>query len=95
MLIKNYFHSVMNALWKGYYFWAFCRWQILLIEYKELLLKNNIGFFTHEVEAANHRKFIILRAYYGGEKGWAMEGRFWALNSLIGKTDRYSVAVLL
>jgi hypothetical protein len=51
-------------------------------------LKNNIGFFTHEVEASEHRKFLILRTHYGeGDKGWAMEGRFWRLNSLIGKAD--------
>ena len=51
-------------------------------------MKNNIGYFTHEVEASEHRKFIILRTYYGeGDKGWAAEGRFWRLNSLIGKAD--------
>ena len=50
-------------------------------------MKNNIGFFSHEVDAYDHRKFIILRAYYGGEKGWAMEARFWVLNSLIGKAE--------
>jgi len=50
-------------------------------------MKNNIGFFTHEVGAYENGKFLILRAYYGGEKGWAMEAKFWALNCLIGKSD--------
>lgn len=50
-------------------------------------MKNNIGFFTHEVEAPEHRKFLILRSSYEGDKGWAMEARFWALNCLIGKAD--------
>lgn len=51
-------------------------------------MKNNIAFFTHEVDASGHRKFLILRTYYGeGDRGWAMEGRFWRLNGLIGKED--------
>jgi hypothetical protein len=55
-------------------------------------LKNNINFFTHEVCASEHRKFLILRTYYGeGDKGWAMEGRFWRLNSLIGKADECKI----
>jgi hypothetical protein len=50
-------------------------------------MKNNIGFFTHETDALDNRKFLILRTYYGGVLGWAMEARFWALNCLIGKAD--------
>lgn len=50
-------------------------------------MKNNIGYFTHEVGAPDHRKFLILRAYYGGTLGWAMEAKFWALNCLIGDAD--------
>jgi predicted Zn-ribbon and HTH transcriptional regulator len=50
-------------------------------------MKNNIGFFTHETEALDHRKFVTLRAYYGGEKGWAMEAKFWGLNCMIGKAE--------
>jgi hypothetical protein len=50
-------------------------------------MKNNIGHFTHEVNALDHRKFLILRAFYGGEKGWAMEARFWGLNCLIGDAE--------
>ena len=47
-------------------------------------MKTNISFFTHEVGALDHRKFLILRAFYGGELGWAMEAKFWGLNCLIG-----------
>lgn len=50
-------------------------------------MKNNISFFTHETDAYSNRKFLILRAYYGGEKGWAMEARFWALNCIIGRAN--------
>ncbi len=55
-------------------------------------MKNNIGFFTHEVVASEHRKFLILRTYYGeGDRGWAAEGRFWRLNSLIGKANNCKI----
>jgi len=55
-------------------------------------MKNNIGFFSHETGAAAHRKFLILRTYYGeGEKGWAMDGRFWRLNSLIADADNCKI----
>ena len=50
-------------------------------------MKSNIGFFTHETDAYDNGKFLILRATYGGEKGWAMEGKFWALNCLIADAD--------
>ena len=50
-------------------------------------MKLNIDYFGHEVDAIDHRKFLILRAYYGGDKGWSMEARFWALNCLIGRAD--------
>jgi len=48
-------------------------------------MKNNIEYFGHQVDSLDHRKFLILRAHYGGDKGWAMEARFWGLNCLIGK----------
>jgi len=50
-------------------------------------MKNNIAFFTHYTDAYNNGKFLLLRAYYGGEKGWAMEAKFWALNCLIGHAE--------
>ena len=50
-------------------------------------MKSNISFFTHEIDAYDNGKFLILRATYGGEKGWAMEAKFWALNCLIGDAD--------
>lgn len=50
-------------------------------------MKRNIDYFGHEVDAIDNRKFLILRAFYGGDKGWAMEGKFWALNCLIGKAE--------
>ena len=53
-------------------------------------MKNNIGFFTHETDAYGNGKFLLLRAYYGGEnniKGWALEARFWALNCFIGLAE--------
>lgn len=51
------------------------------------VLKDNIGYFSHETDAPDHRKFLILRAYYGGILGWAMEARFWVLNCMIGQAD--------
>jgi hypothetical protein len=50
-------------------------------------LKNNLDFFTHYSNAYDNGKFLILRAYYGAEKGWAMEARFWALNCRIAQAE--------
>lgn len=50
-------------------------------------MKNNIRHFSHRVDSYSHRKFLILRAHYGGAAGWAMEARFWALNCLIGDAE--------
>lgn len=50
-------------------------------------MKNNIGFYTTEVEVLDERRHLLLRAYYGGEKGWAMESRFYGLKCLIGKAE--------
>jgi len=50
-------------------------------------MKANIDYFGHMVDAIDNRKFLILKAFYGGDKGWAMEAKFWALNCLIGKAE--------
>lgn len=50
-------------------------------------MKNNIGFFTTEIEALDERRHLILRAYYGGDKGWAMESRFYGLQCLLGRAE--------
>jgi hypothetical protein len=46
-------------------------------------MKNNIDYYMHEVTAHQHAKFKMLRVKYG----WEGEGRFWALNSLIGQAE--------
>jgi len=48
-------------------------------------LKDSILFFSHDVNAPRNWKFSALHAHYGGEKGWAMEAKFWALNCMIGE----------
>ncbi|HWB24331.1 MAG TPA: Lin1244/Lin1753 domain-containing protein [Chitinophagaceae bacterium] len=44
-------------------------------------MKNNIEYYRHTVDAHEHWKFKVLRKAYG----WAGEGKFWALNNMIGK----------
>ena len=51
------------------------------------IIKDNIGFFSHETDADENRKILILRGVYGGLEGWAMVAKFWALNCLIGKAN--------
>ena len=46
-------------------------------------MKNNINYYRHEVESHNNWKFKTLRLKYG----WAGEGKFWALNNLIGASE--------
>lgn len=46
-------------------------------------MKNNIEYYSHQVTAHWHPKFKMLRAKYG----WSGEGRFWALNNLIGQAE--------
>ena len=46
-------------------------------------MRNNIQYFRHECSAYRNRKFKMLRVKYG----WAGEGRFWALNSIIGERE--------
>lgn len=45
-------------------------------------MKNRLDYFPHEAKARNHWKFKSLRAHYGKD-GWAMYGKFWALNEII------------
>jgi hypothetical protein len=46
-------------------------------------VKNNVEYYQHDTDAHNHAKFKTLRARYG----WEGEGRFWALNNMIGKAE--------
>jgi len=45
--------------------------------------KNNLLYFTHDCDAFESPKFVALRARFG----WPAEGRFWALNGMIGRAD--------
>jgi hypothetical protein len=49
--------------------------------------KNNISFFSHYCNAGGNDKFTALHMHYPGEKGYAMEARFWRLNGLIGDAE--------
>ena len=51
------------------------------------IARNNLMYFSHDADAFDHPKFITLRAHYGGEKGRAMEQRFWQLNGMIAKSE--------
>jgi hypothetical protein len=44
-------------------------------------IRDNILSFEHDTDAFEHPKFLALRARFG----WAGEGQFWALNSLIAR----------
>ena len=46
-------------------------------------MKNNIDYYRHEVDAHNNAKIKMLRTKYG----WAGEGKFWALNGIIGQAE--------
>ena len=46
-------------------------------------MKTNIKHFQHDVDAPNSPKFKMLRSKYG----WAGDGRFWALNCMIGNAE--------
>ncbi|MCX7031134.1 MAG: hypothetical protein NTU62_13590, partial [Spirochaetes bacterium] len=48
---------------------------------------NFLLYFSHDCDAYNHPKFVTLRSHYGGEKGRAMEQRFWQLNGIIGRAE--------
>lgn len=46
-------------------------------------MKKNLEYFQHDTDSYNHPKFKMLRLKYS----WAGEGKFWALNSMIGLAD--------
>lgn len=50
-------------------------------------MKKNLDFYPHRVDSHRHPKFKLLRLHYGGELGWAMEARFWALNNIIAESE--------
>ncbi len=51
-------------------------------------MKKNIDYYPHKTESHRHPKFRMLRSIYGNStKGWAAEGRFWALNNLIAASE--------
>ncbi len=45
--------------------------------------KDNIEFYRHDVNSHEDEKFLVLRDRYG----WEGEGKFWALNNLIGQAE--------
>lgn len=47
-------------------------------------MKTTLDWFKHDATASESPKFITLRA---SPYGWAGEGRFWALNGLIARSD--------
>ena len=47
-------------------------------------MKQSLDWFKHDATASESPKFIALRA---SPYGWAGEGRFWALNGLIARSD--------
>lgn len=46
-------------------------------------MKNNLSYYRHEVNSHNHWKFKTLRRKYQ----WCGEGKFWALNNMIGESE--------
>ena len=46
-------------------------------------MKNNLDFYRHYADAHQHPKFKMLRLEYG----WEGEGKFWALNNIIAKSE--------
>lgn len=53
-------------------------------------MKENLVFYRHEADSSNHWKFKMLRVLFEktfNKDGWAGEGRFWALNNEIAKSD--------
>ncbi len=51
-------------------------------------MKSNLEYYYHRKDSHRHPKFKLLRALYGGgDKGWAFEGRFWALNNIISNSE--------
>jgi hypothetical protein len=54
---------------------------------KKYQMKNNISFYRHNVDSHNHWKFKTLRRKFG----WCGEGKFWALNNMIGESENCSL----
>jgi len=51
-------------------------------------MKSNLEYYNHRKDSHRHPKFKLLRALHGGgDKGWAAEGRFWALNNIISDSE--------
>lgn len=51
-------------------------------------MKSNLEYYNHRKDSHRHPKFKLLRALHGGgERGWAAEGRFWALNNIISDSE--------
>lgn len=46
-------------------------------------MKKNLAFYSHYCNSHNHWKFKLLRSKFG----WAGEGKFWALNNMIGDSE--------
>lgn len=53
----------------------------------QVAMKTNIEHYPHYCNSHNHWKFKMLRVKFG----WSGEGRFWALNNEIGKSDNCSI----
>ncbi len=49
-------------------------------------MKTNLDYYPHRTDSHRHPKFKMLRTIYGRD-GWAMEGRFWALNNFIAESS--------
>jgi hypothetical protein len=45
-------------------------------------------YFSHDTNASEHPKLLALRAHYGGDRGRAMEQRFWQLNGMIAASSK-------
>ena len=51
-------------------------------------MKNNLSYYQRDTDSHKHAKFKLLRAQFSTkEHGWAAEGRFWALNDMIGEAE--------
>ncbi len=46
-------------------------------------MKNNLLYYQHDADADSHPRFKALRARFG----WAGEGRFWAINNRIARSN--------
>ncbi len=46
-------------------------------------MKKNLEYYRHDADSHNHPKFKMLRLKYG----WEGEGKFWALNNIVAKSE--------